>query len=598
MVMNKCLLTLCLVFCCTVCALAEWKDASAAGEILKYPPTLHCLGVHWVVKGDKNENASVDVRFRKAGEDTWREGMPLFRGRPDRGPSGQTPLHNVENGWLFAGSVVDLIPDTEYEVKLLLKDPDGGNAEKVLKMKTWKEPMPPQGMRERHVVPLGGSEPGGAGTAGDPIRGLQTAVNRAKPGDLFLLHKGVYVNGTLNIRTSGDLGNPIIFRGAGDGEAVLNGGKGRKRGGRLVSGVSTSHIWFEDVTFRNRSYLIVAHKSSHWVLRRCRFLAFDKAFVAHNGGFYASQHHFISDNYFKGYGVWPRKGIRGGYGTFLTGSGHVICYNRFEHVGDGVHGSQYGFLSASDIHNNDAFICEDDGYEADETMANTRYFDNRVINTYHGYTTQPIHGGPAYIYRNLAYNCAHAPLKIYSVNSGSSGIVIYQNTFVCRGWGMHQDPRDCTKNLTTRNNLFIGSKAGYVTQSGWYEHSDMQNDGFGGAPGRSGKPHIKVNSKKSSIYNTHPAILIDNTTCFEMKDPVPKKWQIVYRAEDIDLRLGRDSGALDKGVRLPNFNDGYTGKAPDLGCYERGKPLPHYGPRPRGFSLTKEILKHAPESRR
>jgi hypothetical protein len=37
--------------------------------------------------------------------------------------------------------------------------------------------------------------------------------------------------------------------------------------------------------------------------------------------------------------------------------------------------------------------------------------------------------------------------------------------------------------------------------------------------------------------------------------------------------------AVDAGIRLPNVNDRYTGKAPDLGCYELGEPPPHYGPR-------------------
>jgi hypothetical protein len=30
---------------------------------------------------------------------------------------------------------------------------------------------------------------------------------------------------------------------------------------------------------------------------------------------------------------------------------------------------------------------------------------------------------------------------------------------------------------------------------------------------------------------------------------------------------------------IPNVTDGYTGKAPDLGAYEFGAPVPHYGPR-------------------
>ena len=42
------------------------------------------------------------------------------------------------------------------------------------------------------------------------------------------------------------------------------------------------------------------------------------------------------------------------------------------------------------------------------------------------------------------------------------------------------------------------------------------------------------------------------------------------------------SGAIDAGVRLPNINDAFKGKAPDLGAREHGAPAPLYGPRPEG----------------
>ena len=49
-----------------------------------------------------------------------------------------------------------------------------------------------------------------------------------------------------------------------------------------------------------------------------------------------------------------------------------------------------------------------------------------------------------------------------------------------------------------------------------------------------------------------------------------------------DPRLAPTSRAVDRGVVLPNFNDGFRGAAPDLGCCELGAPLPHFGPRPPG----------------
>ena len=48
-----------------------------------------------------------------------------------------------------------------------------------------------------------------------------------------------------------------------------------------------------------------------------------------------------------------------------------------------------------------------------------------------------------------------------------------------------------------------------------------------------------------------------------------------------DLRIAPGSAAADAALLLPNINDEFTGKAPDIGAYEIGKPLPHYGPRPR-----------------
>jgi hypothetical protein len=43
--------------------------------------------------------------------------------------------------------------------------------------------------------------------------------------------------------------------------------------------------------------------------------------------------------------------------------------------------------------------------------------------------------------------------------------------------------------------------------------------------------------------------------------------------------LKADSKAVDAGMILPNVNDVYTGRLPDLGAYEFGQDIPHYGPR-------------------
>ena len=55
--------------------------------------------------------------------------------------------------------------------------------------------------------------------------------------------------------------------------------------------------------------------------------------------------------------------------------------------------------------------------------------------------------------------------------------------------------------------------------------------------------------------------------------------QRLYSPEDYDFQLKPGTAAIDAGTSLPTITDGFTGKAPDLGAYEMGKPIPHYGPR-------------------
>ena len=54
----------------------------------------------------------------------------------------------------------------------------------------------------------------------------------------------------------------------------------------------------------------------------------------------------------------------------------------------------------------------------------------------------------------------------------------------------------------------------------------------------------------------------------------------LYKPADFNFQLRPGSAAVDAGVRLTGVNDGFTGRAPDLGAYELGRPVPQYGPRP------------------
>ena len=54
-------------------------DATRAGAFTVEPPTLVCAGFEWEIYGDDNRNATVTVSYRKLGEESWKEALPLLR---------------------------------------------------------------------------------------------------------------------------------------------------------------------------------------------------------------------------------------------------------------------------------------------------------------------------------------------------------------------------------------------------------------------------------------------------------------------------------------------------------------------------------------
>jgi hypothetical protein len=110
-----------LAFCGTGTASAG--NAVVAGDVYVEPATLINLGFEWRIDGDDNHNAQVVVMYRKKSTVTWKQGLPWLR------LNGERVLSNVRfdviSPNMFAGSIIDLEPDTEYEVQLALTDPDG-----------------------------------------------------------------------------------------------------------------------------------------------------------------------------------------------------------------------------------------------------------------------------------------------------------------------------------------------------------------------------------------------------------------------------------------------------------------------------------------
>jgi hypothetical protein len=103
-----------------------------------------------------------------------------------------------------------------------------------------------------------------------------------------------------------------------------------------------------------------------------------------------------------------------------------------------------------------------------------------------------------------------------------------------------------------------------------------------GAPGAGNPGYATFAEYTKATRQDQNSITVDYDVFVKVPklDRDPKTVQRLYDFKELDFRLRPGSAAIDRGLALPNINDGFTGKAPDLGALEAGQPLPTYGPRP------------------
>ena len=158
---ERCLLTLAAFIFVSTSPAYSAENAVTPGEFVIERPTLLSLGFEWKISGDEHRHAMVAVTYRQAGENKWRNALPLLRmgGEFIAGPKpeyGGLNYYNYTVPPAFAGSVLNLRPDTAYEVHFAMRDPDGvnGEAEKTVTVRTRKVPAPGTGGHVYHVYPF------------------------------------------------------------------------------------------------------------------------------------------------------------------------------------------------------------------------------------------------------------------------------------------------------------------------------------------------------------------------------------------------------------------------------------------------------------
>jgi hypothetical protein len=180
---------------------------------------------------------------------------------------------------------------------------------------------------------------------------------------------------------------------------------------------------------------------------------------------------------------------------------------------------------------------------------------------------------------------------------GSSGILTLNNTIIGEG------KAGPSSNETYRNNLFLaqGAAEPVFSVDTFTPWSSSDHNGYRPNPGAAdafewgsyaaGQPidftrppavrkFASLKAFSDATGQEKHSVLVDYDVFVKAMAPDRSDPRRVYRSADFDFRLRPGSAAVDAGEMIPNVTDGFTGKAPDLGAYELGQPLPHYGPRP------------------
>jgi hypothetical protein len=521
-----------------------------------------------------------------------------------------------------------------YECRFLLTDPDGveGLATKNVFITTKSEPQPYEGGQVYHVYPPGYEGPRqvpaftglneayyGEGNTGD---WWNVPAARVQPGDMILVHAGVYkgdrrkyadvlaldFHGAYVLTQKGTAEKPISIKAAGDGEVIFDGDGAY----RLFDVMAADYHYFEGLTIRNTDVVFYAGLKGVMggkglTVKNCRMEDIGIAVMTYSAD---SRDFYIADNVMIGrhdpdtlvgwYGLESPSPLTSYYAIKVYGQSHVVCHNYIANFHDGICVDTHGLPEAGrktvsvDFYRNDIFNMSDDFIEADGGSHNIRIFENRGFNAYHaGLSAQPVFGGPVYFVRNICYNVIGTALK-FTIRP--AGIFVYNNTFVAEA------AINNFSNGHFRNNLFIGpsdkrSAFSATTYTGYssfdyngYRRKSATNSFRLRYPVHDSLNHADDSELRFSEFSTLEAfyegtgfeshgVLLDEKVFQNVVLPDPDMRGYVYPVSGFDFRLSRSGGAVDAGCPLPNVTDDFEGSAPDLGAIERGTDLPHYGPR-------------------
>jgi hypothetical protein len=248
----------------------------------------------------------------------------------------------------------------------------------------------------------------------------------------------------------------------------------------------------------------------------------------------------------------------------------------------GANFSKIGFPNSdSDIYGNRISHAWDDAIEAEGGNKNVRIWGNYMDQTAIGIATTVVHYGPMYMFRNV-YNRSRklanvSPDQDGRLNFAKSGTqpdfgggrrYVFHNTMLQATQSGLQYPLGAgggivaagsnspLTNTMSRNNIL------HVWKSSW---DSLRTNGGSG------------NDLDYDLRNGNVSAYAGAEGHGWVGTPTYKAGHGWQSWGNGNYQLESNSPGYDRGQRLPNFNDGFTGAGPDVGAHEAGTPAMRLG---------------------
>ncbi|HEX9562706.1 MAG TPA: Ig-like domain-containing protein, partial [Gemmatimonadaceae bacterium] len=525
--------------------------------------TFESLGLYWTPPADPGA-AGCTVRYRKAGESAWKDGLAMW--------------YDARNNEC-RGSLVYLSPGTNYDVQFAMP---GQAPVAQITANTWSETFPiaqtvnlANGVLSQTLSITQGGTPSGYVLYTVPPGGQTTIdVANAQLNNVTIAASYVIVRG-LTLRGAQQHAI-VLLDGAHDIVLEDNDISGWGR----YSYVNSAG-WQIGVDWEDGAAGVFANCSATPGLGRERII------IQRN-----RIHHprYGSSSWDWGHSSGPQAvGFRNCGGNNVFRYNEVYSGDEQHYFNDSIGGAENfsatGFPGPdSDIYANIIMNSWEDGLEIEGGGRNVRVWGNYLDRTTTGISSTANHWGPLYIFRNV-YNrsrqFSQVPLdsdeRIYAFKSGNGGTFgagrryVFHNTLLQApppsgsvhplgaGKGISApNSNSPLTNTVSRNNIL------HVWQSWEPSISDY------GTGNTSNDFDYDLYNGRIEAYQGAQSHGIAGTPVYAEGHGWSSESGGLYA-------LAPTSPGYDRGARLPNFNDDYVGAGPDVGAHEAGSPAMRFG---------------------